>query len=57
MPANIKMNINNLNYSIKQIKQIKHAMSQEMVNPPSSLNSSMIGRIFKTKPGCGSCGK
>ena len=59
MPGTIKMNINTLNYSVNQLKT---ALSQKAnpvptVNPPSSLNGSMIGRIFKVKPGCGSCGK
>ena len=62
MPAQMKMNIGNLNYTKNQMntlmsQQVNVAANTSSVNVPSNLKSSMIGRIFKTKPGCGSCGK
>jgi len=60
MPATIKMNISHLNYGMNQYKNAllqRSAPPAVKVNTPSSLKSPMIGRIFRTKPGCGSCGK
>ena len=62
MPAQLKMNIGNLNYAKNQInslisQQVNVAANTSVVNTPSTLKSPMIGRIFRTKPGCGSCGK
>jgi len=62
MPAQLKMNIGNLNYAKNQInslisQQVNVAANTSAVNMPSTLKSPMIGRIFRTKPGCGSCGK
>ena len=33
------------------------AQRPRMINRPSALNTSMIGRIYAIKPGCGSCGR
>lgn len=33
------------------------APTSSSVVAPSTLNSSMIGRIHSIKPGCGSCGR
>jgi hypothetical protein len=61
MPATIKMNINHLNYGMNQYKnailQRSTPAPVKVANAPSTLHSPMIGRIFRTKPGCGSCGK
>jgi len=53
------MKINNLNYSVNQLKSVLAQKANQVptVTQPASLNGSMIGRIFKVKPGCGSCGK
>lgn len=63
MPPQIKMNIGNLNYTKIQMNSLvsqqlnNNVNSASVVNAPSTLKSPMIGRIFRTKPGCGSCGK
>ena len=33
------------------------APATNVATAPSSLNSSMVGRIHRVKPGCGSCGR
>jgi hypothetical protein len=38
-----------------QIRPVHNTMTYSNTNV--SLNSGMIGRIHKTKPGCSSCGK
>jgi hypothetical protein len=66
MPANIKMNINNLSYG-RHFNQIYNQKQVNIAAVPSipsvtnknlgTINSGMIGRIYTAKPGCGSCGK
>jgi len=63
MPATIKMNINNLSYG-RQFNQVYAQRQVNIASIPSvtskkvgPLNSTMIGRIYTAKPGCGSCGK
>ncbi len=49
-----------LTNSIYTHKAIASAMQQQRAKPvpaPSTLTSSMIGRIHNVRPGCGSCGK
>ncbi len=58
MPAQIFMNLNNGNYSKKQIAAFQAKMAS--VSKPKAaqpLNASIIGRIHNVRPGCGSCGK
>ena len=50
----IGMNLQNPNNQT-QIRPVPNARAFSYTN--MSLNSGMIGRIHKTKPGCGSCGK
>jgi len=56
----IRMNLLNPNNQT-QIRQVPNAMpvpnAMAFSNANIALNSGMIGRIHKTKPGCGSCGK
>jgi hypothetical protein len=57
MPAKMMMTLTN---SIYTHKAIASAMQQQRAKPvpaPSTLTSSMIGRIHNVRPGCGSCGK
>jgi hypothetical protein len=51
------MNLQNPNVYQQQtqIRPVHNAMAYSNTNV--SLNSGMIGRIHKTKPGCSSCGK
>ena len=63
MPSKIKMIISN-GYSMPKstsASSINYAnlAVAPTVNTviPSTLNSSMIGRIHSIKPGCGSCGR
>jgi hypothetical protein len=53
----IRMNLQNPNayQQQTQIRPVHNAMAYSNTNV--SLNSGMIGRIHKTKPGCSSCGK
>ena len=53
----IRMNWQNPNVYQQQtqIRPVPNTMSYSNTN--MSLNSGMIGRIHKTKPGCSSCGK
>ncbi len=55
----IRMNLYNPNIYQQQqqtqIRPVPNAMAFSNTN--MSLNSGMIGRIHKTKPGCSSCGK
>jgi hypothetical protein len=53
----IGMNLRNPNIYQQQtqIRPVPNAMAFSNAN--IALNSGMIGRIHKTKPGCGSCGK
>ena len=64
MPSKIKMVISNGNSMPRanpsfNINYANLAVAPTTVNTvaPSSLNSSMIGRIHSIKPGCGSCGR
>jgi hypothetical protein len=56
----IRMNLQNPNNQT-QIRPVPNAMplpnAMAFSNANMSLNSGMIGRIHKTKPGCSSCGK
>lgn len=53
----ISMNLQNPNV-FQQQTQIRSAPNtMAFSNTNMSLNSGMIGRIHKTKPGCSSCGK
>lgn len=56
MPAVIKMRISNGNSSAYQ-RPINNPVSAPVKPPPSTLKSSMIGRIHDIKPGCGGCGR
>ena len=54
----IRMNFYNPNANSASIpiqRPVPNTMSYSNTN--MSLNSGMIGRIHKTKPGCSSCGK
>jgi hypothetical protein len=55
----IRMNLENPNSQLSKnivSSSIQHRMAKT-VSKNLSLNSSMIDRIHKAKPGCGSCGK
>ena len=54
------MMLNNGGLSKAQIAAIfrsRNAQNQKPTSRGIALNSSIIGRIFNAKPGCGSCGK
>jgi len=59
----LMMNLQNANYGHPQQIQLNHSNIANLVNmnqnqrPMSSLNSPMIGRVYKAKPGCSACGK
>jgi hypothetical protein len=60
MTKKINMMLNNGGLSKAQIAAIfrsRNAQNQKQTSPGIALNSSIIGRIFHAKPGCGSCGK
>jgi hypothetical protein len=57
MPAQIFMNLNNGNYSKKQIAAFQAKMASVPKPKAQPLNASIIGRIHNVRPGCGSCGK
>lgn len=58
MPAQIFMNLNNGNYTQKQIAAFQ-AKIAPVPKPKAAqaLNASIVGRIHNVRPGCGSCGK
>ena len=61
MPQKINMFISNGNFvpksnSFSGINYANLAIAPT-TSVPSTLNSSMIGRIHSIKPGCGSCGR
>lgn len=54
----IKMDLSNPNASYASYAARSTVRSASMpVYTNTALNASMIERIFKTKPGCSSCGK
>ena len=55
MPAKVTMSLNNNNFNRLQVAAFVKATAPKQ-QPPSHLNSSMVGRIHAIKPGCGSCG-
>jgi hypothetical protein len=59
MPAKIFMNLNNNNYTHKQLAEYKASIVAATPKPKAvkGLNSSIIDRIHNVRPGCGSCGK
>lgn len=63
MPIKMRMNLNSLNSTIdyKNINYTEPLANNSTVfanaRPTASLNSSMIQRIYTTKPGCSSCGR
>lgn len=63
MPQKINMFITNGNVAPRSnivassINYANLAVAPSAVVAPSTLNSSMIGRIHSIKPGCGSCGR
>jgi hypothetical protein len=64
MPQKINMIISNGNVapkinSVPAVNYANLAVAPTTTNvvAPSTLNSSMIGRIHSIKPGCGSCGR
>jgi hypothetical protein len=60
MTQKINMMLNNGGLSKAQIAAIfrsRNAQNQKPTSRGIALNSSIIGRIFNAKPGCGSCGK
>jgi hypothetical protein len=58
MPAKIFMKLDNGNYTQKQIATFQANLAPTP-KPKSggALNSSIVGRIYNVRPGCGSCGK
>lgn len=56
MPAVIKMRLLNMNPSGYQMP-VNNTTVAPITAPPSTLKSSMIGRIHNIKPGCGGCGR
>jgi TctA family transporter len=60
MPTKIMMTLSNGNYSHKSVTAYTNYIQSKTASAqvkPTSLTSSMIGRIHLAKPGCGSCGK
>jgi hypothetical protein len=60
MPKKMSMMLNNGGYSKIQLAAMFRARNTQIQKPKSrgiALNSSIIGRIFNARPGCGSCGK
>jgi hypothetical protein len=58
MPAKISMNLDNGNYSRRQIAAYQaHLAATPKPKTAQALNSSIVGRIHNVRPGCGSCGK
>jgi hypothetical protein len=64
MPQKINMFISNGNVAPKMnpnaginYANLAVAPAKNVATAPSSLNSSMVGRIHSVKPGCGSCGR
>jgi hypothetical protein len=59
MPQKIQMFLSNGHPSPTQFKIFNNSnvIASAAPSPPSSLNVSMISRIYSVKPGCGSCGK
>jgi hypothetical protein len=58
MPAKILMNLNNGNYTQKQLATFHEKMaSVPKPKAQQALNASIVGRIHNVRPGCGSCGK
>ena len=64
MPQKINMFISNGNVPLKtnpvpavNYANLAVAPTVTSVVAPSTLSSSMIGRIHSIKPGCGSCGR
>jgi hypothetical protein len=58
MPPTMKMFLANGNNTFEQMSSFSAVNSVPKTLPkPSSLNSSMIGRIHNAKSGCGSCGR
>jgi hypothetical protein len=58
MPKKINMMLSNGGLSKAQIAAIfRSRNAQKPTSRGIALNSSIIGRIFHAKPGCGSCGK
>ena len=53
MPQKINMFISNGNVA----PRMNPNAGINYATAPSSLNSSMVGRIHSVKPGCGSCGR
>jgi hypothetical protein len=53
----IGMNLQNPNIYQQQTQIRPAPNAMPFSNTNIALNSGMIGRIHKTKPGCGSCGK
>ena len=59
MPARITMNLANPNVQFRQ-NMAAYASSISVKSQPTrivGLNSPMIDRVHKTKPGCSACGK
>lgn len=60
MPATIKMSLSNGNPTTAQIAALTYSTNLASIpkkNLNTPLNASMIDRIHKAKPGCGSCGR
>jgi hypothetical protein len=51
----IRMNLSNPNASYSARSTVRTASMPIYTN--TALNAAMIERIYKTKPGCSSCGK
>ena len=52
-----KMNFNNGNYIPTYVVNNTAKINAPMASKPASLNSPMIERVHKAKPGCSACGK
>jgi len=56
MPVVIKMRITNGN-SNYNIPRPNNNVPNQIIKPPTTLKSNMIGRIHNIQPGCGGCGR
>jgi hypothetical protein len=63
MSQRFKLNFNNNgsfsqpNYYNNVAPQLANTPKVPVINKHQALNSPMIGRVYKAKPGCSSCGK
>lgn len=59
MSARFKMNFNHLtnNRIISHYNSNSHLGASKNISKSVSLNSPMIDRVYKARPGCSACGK